>query len=226
VSSVSCQLGLASKSSRWCVAILFVLVSLSRSAVAASRGTNVPGAPIASLGPGSSTAIADFDGDQRLDCVSVVGGQIGSASTNYLIQFELTASGRQVIQVTGPSGGLAIEARDVNGDHAIDLVITTAWLRQPVAILLNDGHGRFSRAEPNEFPGAFGSSNRKWVPSSNQASETVAIPPQTRSGLCSEAMNLPDVRGSNGPIRTANSGFLRYSFLIATAGRAPPCKIS
>ena len=27
-----------------------------------------------------------------------------------------------------PSGGLLIEARDVNGDHSVDLILSTAWL--------------------------------------------------------------------------------------------------
>jgi len=38
-----------------------------------------------------------------------------------------------------------IEARDVNGDYPADLIGSTAWHRQPVTMLLNDGHGSFSK---------------------------------------------------------------------------------
>jgi hypothetical protein len=51
-----------------------------------------------------------------------------------------------------PTGGLLIEARDVNGDHAVDLVLRTGWLRQHKAIRLSDGHGSFSRVEPTASP--------------------------------------------------------------------------
>src|SRR5271170_3994083 len=64
--------------------------------------------------------------------------------TNYSVQLHLSSVGQHSIQLVAPAGGLQIEARDVNGDDAIDLVLTTAWLKQPVAIFLNDGHGSFS----------------------------------------------------------------------------------
>lgn len=176
--------------------------------------------------PGPSFVIADFDGDQRLDLASIEGGQFESSSTYYWIRFQLTAVGPQAIQLLAPSGGLAIEARDVNGDHAVDLVLTTAWLRQPVAVFLNDGHGSFSRAEPSQFPGAFGDSKRNWGSSANQASEAVGAPPQPRLGFCSDATNLPDVRGPTDSIPGSSSGFPLDSFLIAYAGRAPPPEVS
>src|SRR5712692_8148291 len=148
----------ATKIARGCCSlqflVLFLLVGFVASRVAVA-GQDVPHVPIASLGAGPSFAIADFDGDKRLDLANVQGAQLGSASTTYSMQFHLTASGRQVIQLIAPPGGLAIEVRDVNGDNAVDLVITTAWLRQPIAIFLNQGHGSFSRAEPAQFPGTF-----------------------------------------------------------------------
>jgi hypothetical protein len=190
----------------------------------ASTGTDLPSVPNASAGPGPSFAIADFDGDHRLDCATVNGGQAVSASNyEYWIELKLTAAGRQAIPVVAPFGGLAIEARDVNGDNAVDLVVTTAWLRQPVAVFLNDGHGRFSRAEPSEFPGAFDDSRGNWSSSSNQACDVIGIPPQPRSGICSDATSLPDVRGPTDSIPAFRSAF-RDFFLTAQAGRAPPSK--
>jgi hypothetical protein len=95
-----------------------------------------------------------------------------------------------------------------------------------VAVLLNDGHGRFSRAEPSEFPGVFGDSPKNWGSSSRQGSEAVGVPPQPRSGICSEATSLPDVRGPTGSVRAPNSRFLLGCLLTAYAGRAPPAEVS
>jgi hypothetical protein len=206
--------------------LFFLFVIFFASRATAAIGTGVQYAPITSVGPGPSFAIADFDGDQRPDLARVEGGQIGSSSTDYRIEFRLTATkGLQPIQLVAPPGGLVIKALDVNGDHAVDLVLTTAWFKQPVAVLLNDGHGGFSRAEPSDFPGAFAHSDRNWNSSSNQAPGPLGILPQSRSGICSDATNLPDVRGPTGSVPTANSGFHLDSFLIAYAGRAPPFEI-
>ena len=206
--------------------VLSLVFGLLGSGVAAAKGAVGQNAPPPSVGAGSSFVIADLDGDQRPDLATVEAGRIGSSSTDYWIQLQLTASGRQAIQLVAPPGGLAIEARDVNGDDAIDLVLTTAWFKQPVAVLLNDGHGSFSRAEPSEFPGAFSNSKRNWGSSSTQASDVIGIPSQTRSGIGSDATNLPDVRGPTDSILASSSGFLLDTFLIACAGRAPPSEVS
>ena len=174
---------------------------------------------------GAQIAIADFDGDQRLDLASVETGRAGSASTDYWIQLQLTESGQQAIHLVGPSGGLLIEARDVNGDNAIDLVLSTAWFRQPVAVFLNDGHGRFSRAEPSEFPGAFCNFPGNWGSPSSQAPEAIGIAPQQRMGLCPETTSLPDIGEPTESLRASRSAFLFDSLLIAYAGRAPPSEI-
>ena len=205
--------------------VLFLLVGFIASHVAAA-GQDIPHVPIASLGTDPSFAIADFDGDKLLDLANVQGGQLGSASTTYSIQFHLTASGWQVVQLIAPSGGLTIEARDVNGDNAVDLVFATAWLRQPVAVFLNNGHGSFSRAEPAQFPGASYDPQGNCGASPYQISEPVDISSQSRSGICPDAENPSDVRGSTESLRTPISGFVRDSLLIASPGRAPPFEVS
>ena len=204
------------------LALVFCSLGSMSATAAAPAGQS---APTAWVGQGLTFAIADFDGDQRPDLASVEAGRIGSSSTDYWIQLQLTASGRQAIHLVAPPGGLLIEARDVNGDDAVDLILSTAWFKQPVAILLNDGHGRFSRAEPSAFPRAFEHAPRHWGSSSNQGREAVGIPPQPRSGMCSEAARVPDVRGPAEPARAFPSGFLPDSLLIAYAGRAPPTEV-
>ena len=202
----------------------FFEFGLSGLGVAAAKDATGQGRPSVGVGPGLSFAIADFDGDRRADLVSVEGHQLGSASRDYSIRLQLTADGRQAIRVVAPSGGLQIEARDVNGDRAVDLVLITVWFKRPVAILLNDGRGRFSYAEPSRFPGAFRDSPRHWNSYSSPKSEAVGIPP--RSGSCSEAANPPDVRGPTQFVCGSYSGFLLGSSLFAYAGRAPPSAVT
>ncbi len=78
------------------------------------------------LGINSYFAIADFDGDQKPD-LATIEVQKGSSSrtTLYSIRFQLTAGIAQVFGVTAPSGGLQIVARDLNGDNALDVLVTT-----------------------------------------------------------------------------------------------------
>jgi hypothetical protein len=172
------------------------------------------------VGLTSSIAIADFDGDQRPDVASVE----GESSTGYSIRFQLTAIGQQVIQFVAPPGRLAIEARDVNGDRAVDLVLTTALTGRPVAVLLNNGDGGFSRAEPGQFHGAF-KATRNWTSSSERSSEALADLSRSRSGIRSEATKLPAVRGPTDSIAHTSFAFSFDSFLAASPERAPPSDV-
>jgi hypothetical protein len=188
----------------------------------AAANTDVQNAPVTSVGPGLSFAIADFDGDLRPDIASVQTGRSDFSRTDYWIQIQLTTAGHQSIQVAASIGGLQVSARDVNGDHAVDLVLTTALLRQPVAILLNDGHGNFTRAAPSAFPGAFSESETNWASGSNQVTDAVGIPPQSRVELFLKMRGLPYPKAQEDftPI-SIDALFLR-TFLTSHLGRAPP----
>jgi hypothetical protein len=181
-----------------------------------------PSGPVTSLGPGPQFAIADFDGDVRPDLASVQAGSNSSGTTVYWIQLQLTAAGRRSFRLVAPAGGLWIEARDVNGDHAVDLVLATAWFNQPVAIFLNNGHGEFSRVEPAAFPGAFSESKTNCGSASNQAIDAVGVLLQSRAGLCSDAKGLRQGRSPTDSIPPPSSGFLVSPLLISHSGRAPP----
>ena len=201
---------------------LLLLLGLVGGRAAAAPGADVRNAPVTSVGVGATFAIADFDGDHRPDLASVQTGRSDSSQTDYWIQLRLTAVGRQSIRLVAPAGGLQIEARDVNGDHAVDLVLSTAWRRQPVAILLNDGHGNFSRVEPTAFPGAFTEATTKWTSTFDPTTDVVGVPPQSTVGIWPEARGLPHARSQTGSIPPSNEGFLLSPFLISYAGRAPP----
>lgn len=145
--------------------------------------------PVPAAAPGLPFAIADFDGDLNPDLASVHVGSSDSTHGVYSIQFELTTLGRQSIRLVAPVGGLQLLARDVNGDHAIDLVVMTADLGQPVAVYLNDGHGGFSQSDKSVFLGAFGNSAQNIASPSERLSGYLDFPPQTRVGISSRTQS-------------------------------------
>jgi hypothetical protein len=210
---------------------LFLWISLSLLFGSAGQGAaeaaNTENRPVASGGTGSRFAIADFDGDRRPDLARVQAGAASDASgtADYSIQLQLTAAGPESIQFLAPAGGLEIEARDVNGDHAIDLVLTTAWFKHPVAIFINDGHGSFSRAEPAAFPGAFSESRTNWLSTTILATDVAGVPTQSSASICADQQHSPHERSPARFVPLCNPGFQVSPFLVSQAGRAPPFEL-
>lgn len=200
------------------VRTLLLFFAFMGSSAAAAEAQNAAAAPV-SLG--QQLAISDFDGDLHADLACVQAGSTASGSTDYWIQLQLSAVGRQSIRIVAPAGGLLIEARDVNGDHAVDLILSTS-LRQPVAVFLNDGHGSFSRVAPSAFPGAFGNPLTNWASASYQAMDAVSAPPQSRPGIFQAANALTNIRTHADSTPPSGAGFALDSFLVSHAGRAPP----
>ena len=140
------------------LSLLFFASLLGVGAAAAG----VSGWHAVSLGTYQSSSIADFDEDFRPDLARVQVGQSNGRNTDYWVDLQLSAAGRQSFRIVAPPGSVQITSRDVNGDNLLDLVLTSTSLKQPVAILLNDGHGTFSRVDPAVFPGAFNESQASW----------------------------------------------------------------
>ena len=102
------------------------------------------------------------------------------------------------------------------------LVLVTVWHRQPVAILLNDGHGGFSRVEPGAFPEAFGEPGADWAVVLGVASDAVGVAPQSRAGICADTRAGPRAGRHADSIPRLSAGFLLDAFVVSHAGRAPP----
>jgi hypothetical protein len=98
-------------------------------------------------------AIADFDGDWKPDLALVEATNWHRQQSDYAIHFQFSAGPELSVVVSAPTGGLRVAARDVNGDDLPDLVVSSALDERVVAILLNQGHGRFSKAEPATYAG-------------------------------------------------------------------------
>lgn len=208
---------------------LLLWIPLSAMFILAGRSTSesaaVKNGPVISVEPGQF-AIADFDGDVHPDLATIQAGSSSPGTVNYWIQLQLSGLGQQSIQLLAPAGGLSMEARDVNGDHSIDLVLATAWFRQPVAILLNDGHGTFSRIQPTVFPEAFSNSNTNWVAPTNHAIGALGFPPRSQAHLYSKAEGSLRRRASVESILSTGVDSLVNPCLISHAGRAPPSEVS
>jgi hypothetical protein len=203
--------------------ISFLFLGLAYGTTSARAYAEHP--PATSLGPGLTFAIADFDGDRRPDFASVQAGQDGSGRSDYSIQIYLSDAARQSIHLLAPVGGLQIEARDVDGDDAVDLVVSTTWRSEPVAIFLNDGHGSFSRAEATAFPRAFGAHQPNFVPASNPTPDALGISPLTGASVCAEEKDSLFPRSPASLILASSAGFPRDLFLTSHPGRAPPFEV-
>ena len=205
------------------LAITFLFLAIVCGGVVARA--NAGNTPATSLGPGLTFAFADLDGDRRPDFASIQPGQNSSGRSDYSIQLYLSQLGRQSIHLVAPVGGLLLEARDVDGDRTIDLVVSTAWRKQPVAIFLNDGHGSFSRAELAAFPRAFSESGTNLLSASNPATDALAISPQPGAGICPEDNHSEFDRSPARLLLASAAGFPPDSFLTSHSGRAPPSAV-
>jgi hypothetical protein len=205
---------------------LFLWISVSLLFGFAGRNqveaADLPKGSVTSVEAGPQFAVADLDGDLRPDLATVQAGSNIVGGTSYRIQLHLSTVGQQTVQLVGPAGGLRIEARDVNGDDAVDLVLTTAWLGRPVAILLNDGRGSFSRVEPAAFPGAFSDSGTNSVSGTKLATDAVGLPSPSGAGIdARRKLSLSGVPPAE-LVSLSKTGFAVILSAVSHAGRAPP----
>ncbi len=203
-----------------CALLLLLLFGFTPSAWAQASDTGSVAAT--SIGSGLQFAIADFDGDHRPDTTYVQAGQDPN-NDSYYVNFRLSSKGRSCFRLFAPSGGISVEARDVNGDHAVDLVVTTAWFGQPVAVLLNDGHGTFTAAKPGAFPSAFRRAENKSFSTNRHLVSPTGVLTQSRLSMCAEASL------SHRPLETrfhshSSRAIFLPSYLLSNRGRAPPIR--
>lgn len=202
--------------------IIFLCCALTAATTQAASAEPQGGIPSAAAEWNARFAIGDFDGDNQPDLATVQNGPDRSG-TRYWIRLEFGTGLRDAIGVIAPSGGLHITSRDVNGDHFLDLVVSTAWQHRPVAVLLNDGHGKFTLRDPALFASAVLDCELSWAPAWHDVKDGVAaILTRTYSGTC-DADNLASpAHISRTLLAIENSRESRCSANGLVFGRAPP----
>ncbi len=133
-------------------------------------------------------AIADFDGDRKPDVATVQVVREAALDSVYFIRLQLSTGEESAIGIIGPQGGLELVARDVNGDDAMDLVVTAAMGSHFVAVLINDGHGKFTLAKAGAFPSIESDEGNRLVATQEPAEECAALQ-FTRSTFGIEALD-------------------------------------
>jgi hypothetical protein len=205
------------------LAFAFLCVILGFAACGNAASTGAQSWPVSSTQATSQFAIADFDGDRRPDLATVEAGQISSLDTRYWIGFQLSTGSRQTFGITAPNGGLQITSRDVNGDDLLDVIVTTAWTNQPVAVLLNEGKGNFRASSPSAFPGAFSTSEKSWALTTDEVKDPTAVLfSRYPTGNCSEGSRFSSPRNVTELLVLWASRNLPFSLVVPFLGRAPP----
>lgn len=206
--------------------LVLCFIGLLYSRVASAQSIAHPAVPFSPVGPVTRFSIADFDGDGRPDFATIETGISNNAGTHYWVSLQISSIGRQSIQIVGPSGGLRIEAVDVNnGNHFVDLVLSTILSRQPVAILINDGSGGFSKVPPSAFPDAFTEPAAEFDATCDFRQQDIGILLQQRPATDSQTVRVLAAPLENDlvPIRDSRLGLV--AFLNARATRAPPADV-
>lgn len=199
------------------VAVLGLIASLAHCGKAQDRARYASDSPRA-----MPIAVGDFDGDDRPDLATVQMGQASLSHARYWIHLQFSTGLKQSIGVTAPVGGLQIASRDVNGDNRLDLVVSTAWRNEPVAVLLNEGNGNFSIHDSSAFPASVWAAEASMSSPDARVQDASVVLPRCSSGDCGQkqASLFPHVVAER-HIYDALSGQPSY-LVIRHLGRAPP----
>lgn len=201
-------------------ALLIVSLTLGLSTTAYASETRLH--EHTSKQPGLPFAISDFDGDNKPDLAKVQSGGTTASNTRYSIDFELSTGSRQSVVLIAPAGGLRLESKDVNGDHFPDVVVTTSWTEEPVAVLLNDGRGNFKRLDASAFPDAFDTSDSSLNCPAKAEADGAAVCPRTSPGESKEGQYVRAPRDALGRVEGGSAQFPSISDRESFFGRAPP----
>lgn len=128
-----------------------VCLSLVSAATAAPRNS-VPASVVQYLDQtardGGDVSGGDLDGDHIADLVSTVRSRHTTSGVRHVLEIRLgNGTSRQTFHFPARNGGLAVAARDVDGDRDLDLVVTARVTGEGIGILINDGTGVFTEGD-------------------------------------------------------------------------------
>ncbi len=212
--------GQSSRAAAWLSSLLLFLICTPFLSLAAQSEPVQADLTASSAALEPNFAIEDLDGDRLPDLASVQGARGDFDQTSYWVSLRLTEGRSRSIRVRGPAGGLAIIARDVNEDDAVDLVLTTFRLQNSVAILLNDGHGIFTTADPADFSVYIGQSRHCWSSSRPHWISVAALPPP--ASFAAPSLWFPHCDGPGLASSFRQNVFAANSVSLPHSGRDPP----
>lgn len=208
----------------WYMRVLAVL-AFAAVRLAAANAPVLPG-PFETFG-GTRWTVADFDGDGRPDVLTARPDLAGS-HFRHQIEIQLSSGTRRVVTfaVDGVQPGFAgiqVVARDVDGDHDVDLVFSTAVSHQPIGVWINDGAGGFAQTSDPALIAAAETLHSTASVSVPEAARSLAFQPRVPSPSPAPALRryAPTLPASSHvrPWSIANAGGLLSGCLQS---RAPP----
>ena len=120
---------------------------------------------------GSTLAVADFDGDNKLDGAVILKPGLSMAPGSFQIDLHFTGRNNTNIVFQTPESQITVAALDIDHDGDIDLVIEQSLTRKRLQVWINDGHGNFEQGRVEDYPSVVRS-----VPNAIQSSERVDLP--------------------------------------------------
>lgn len=172
-------------------------------------------------------AIGDLDGDHLPDVASGINTGHTSAGYSYRVDVDLSGKSTQksFSVFSEEPNGLNIQAIDVDGDHDLDLVITSRMSLRPIGVWINDGEGEFTPGDLQQFDFAAWQTQQA-LQSPHSASGTVLNLERRRSEISISAKRTGLGR-SDFEFHAVRASSLNYSqsSLAAAPSRAPPISI-
>ena len=173
-------------------------------------------------------AVGDLDGDSEADVARAEVVLLSSNDGQYRINLDLSKSGtRFSFDVhLARTVGLNIDTRDVDGDHDLDLVITSGMLHRPVGLWLNDGEGHFSEADSSLFPDNMWRGPPRLSSTNGAEQDANAILDSSRICVSSEARFVSRLRfQTSGRTLLHDCDVLQIFFAGQHYVRPPPCSL-
>ena len=133
----------------------------------------------ADSGSDPNWVLADLDGDNAVDLATTQSSAQDDGGYSHEIRVELGPDRHVSFPLHGLSFQrrrpvIALNSRDVDGDHDRDLVVVESFSGQPLAILLNDGAGLFHEGNLSDYRDALQRSDSSFA-SPHRADSLIAV---------------------------------------------------
>jgi hypothetical protein len=98
--------------------------------------------------------LADFDGDSRIDVVTSRAERLPDHEYSHEVSLMLSGSPSTSFTFRDRYPDVQLNSRDIDGDHARDIIIRETGTSEPLAVWLNDGSGHFLQGDLEHFRAA------------------------------------------------------------------------